>query len=90
MLILSRKTNESIVIDGKITIKILRVEGDLVKIGIDAPPDIPVHRKEVYQEIQKNNQEALTQGRPKLPKMPGPSSSSHLNVPTSSNVALAT
>ena len=59
MLILSRKSSESIVIDGRITVKIVRVEGDVVKIGIEAPADVPVHRQEVYEEIQRNNQQAL-------------------------------
>lgn len=71
MLILSRKINESIVIDGRIRVKIVRLEGDLVKVGIEAPMDVPVHRQEVYEEIQKNNREALTQGRPVLPRLPG-------------------
>ena len=70
MLILSRKTNESIVIDGRITVKIVRVEGDVVKLGVEAPPDVPVHRQEVYDEIQCNNKQALTQGRPVLPRLP--------------------
>lgn len=70
MLILSRKTNESIVIDGRIRVKIVRVEGEVVKLGVDAPPDVPVHRQEVYEEIQRNNREALTQGRPALPRLP--------------------
>jgi carbon storage regulator len=70
MLILSRKTNESIVIDGRIIVKIVRVEGDVVKLGVEAPPDVPVHRQEVYDEIQRNNKQALTQGRPVLPRLP--------------------
>ena len=70
MLILSRKINESIVIDGRIVVKIVRLEGDMVKVGIEAPPDVPVHRQEVYDEIQKNNREALTRGRPALPRLP--------------------
>jgi len=70
MLILSRKTNECIIIDGRITIKVVRVEGDSVKLGIDAPSSVAVHRQEVYEEIQRNNQEALTHGRPALPKLP--------------------
>lgn len=69
MLILSRKANESIVIDGRITVKVVRVDGDVVKLGIQAPPSVAVHRQEVYEEIQKNNQEALTHGRPALPKL---------------------
>ncbi len=70
MLILSRKANESIVIDGRITVKIVRVEGDVVKLGVEAPADVPVHRQEVYDEIQRNNKGALTQGRPALPRLP--------------------
>jgi carbon storage regulator len=69
MLILSRKPGESIVIDGRITIKVMRLDGDLVKIGIDAPINVPVHRQEVYDEIQKNNQEALTHPRSRLPRL---------------------
>ena len=60
MLILSRKLNESIVIDGRITVKVMRVDGDVVKLGIAAPAEIPVHRQEVYEEIRRNNQEAMT------------------------------
>ena len=70
MLILSRKTNESIVIDGRITVKVVRVDGDQVKLGIDAPNTVPVHRQEVYDEIQRNNREALTSTRPNLPRLP--------------------
>jgi carbon storage regulator len=65
MLILSRKTDESIVIDGRVIVKVVRVEGDVVKLGIDAPEHVPVHRQEVYDEIQRTNKEALTYGRPK-------------------------
>ena len=78
MLILSRKTNESIVIDGRITVKIVRVEGDVVKLGVEAPPDVPVHRQEVYDEIQRNNKNALTQGRPVLPRLPESKPKKHL------------
>jgi carbon storage regulator len=70
MLVLSRKINECLVIDGRIRVKIVRVDGDVVKLGIEAPSDVPVHRQEVYDEIQRNNQEALTNGRPVLPKLP--------------------
>jgi carbon storage regulator len=69
MLILSRKTGESIVIDGRIVIKIVRLDGDIVKVGIQAPSEVPVHRQEVYDEIQKNNQEALTTGKIQLPRL---------------------
>jgi carbon storage regulator len=69
MLILSRKSGESIVIDGRIHVKIVRVEGDVVKIGIEAPMDVPVHRKEVYEEIQGSNQRALIRETVSLPKL---------------------
>ncbi len=69
MLILSRKPNESVVIDGRIIVKIMRVEGDIVKLGIEAPSDIPIFRQEIYEEIQRNNREALTQGRPSIPRL---------------------
>ena len=69
MLILSRKSSESIVIDGRIRVKIVRVEGDVVKIGIEAPADVPVHRQEVYDEIQRNNQQALVRPAAPLPRL---------------------
>lgn len=69
MLILSRKLNESIVIDGRIIVKVVRVDGDVVKLGIEAPKDVPVHRQEVYAEIQKSNQEALATNRAALPQL---------------------
>ncbi|HWH71758.1 MAG TPA: carbon storage regulator CsrA [Candidatus Sulfotelmatobacter sp.] len=70
MLILSRKPGESIVIDGRIVVKIVRVEGEIVKVGIEAPAEVSVHRQEVYEEIQRNNQQALTQPKAPLPKLP--------------------
>jgi carbon storage regulator len=69
MLILSRKPGESIVIDGRITVTVIRLEGDIVKLGIAAPREVPVHRQEVYEEIQRNNVEALTDSRPQLPRL---------------------
>jgi carbon storage regulator len=71
MLILSRKVGESIIIDGKIAVRVMRVDGEVVKLGIQAPAEVPVHRQEVYEEIQQSNQAALTQQRPVLPKLPG-------------------
>jgi len=69
MLILTRKVGESIVIDGRIVMTITRLEGDTVRVGIEAPSDVPVHRSEVYNEIQKNNQAALTSGGLTIPKL---------------------
>ena len=58
MLALSRKINESIIIGNNIEIKILEIKGDQVKIGIEAPRSIPVHRKEIYIQIQESNRQA--------------------------------
>jgi carbon storage regulator len=69
MLILSRKLNESIVIDGRITVKVVRIDGETIKLGIAAPADVPVHREEVYEEIRKSNLEAVTQRTGPVPKL---------------------
>jgi carbon storage regulator len=70
MLVLSRKTNENIIIDGRIVVKIVRTEGNFVKVGIEAPPEIPVHRQEIYEEIQRGNKAALRLGRPRSAFIP--------------------
>lgn len=58
MLVLSRKKGESIIIDGKIEVKIISIEGDLVKLGIEAPKSVAIYRQEVYKAIQEENQAA--------------------------------
>ena len=58
MLILSRRTDESIVIGDEVTITILSVKGKQVRIGITAPPDVSVHREEIYQRIQASDPES--------------------------------
>ncbi len=58
MLALSRKKNEAIVINNNIEITILEIKGDQVKIGVSAPKEVPVYRKEVYVQIQEANKEA--------------------------------
>ena len=63
MLVLTRKRNESIVIGDDIEVRILSVVGEKVRIGIEAPRDIPVFRKEVYLEIQQQRLEAGTSAR---------------------------
>jgi carbon storage regulator len=63
MLVLTRKRNESIVIGDDIEVSVLSVAGEKVRIGIDAPRDIPVFRKEVYLEIQQQRLEAGTSAR---------------------------
>lgn len=59
MLVLSRKTGESIMIGDDIELKIISIEGDQVKIGIEAPRSIKVYRSEVYRAIQEENRGAL-------------------------------
>lgn len=51
MLVLSRKKNESIVINNDITVTVVEIRGDKVRLGIVAPKDVPVHRQEVYEAI---------------------------------------
>ena len=59
MLALSRKKNEAIIINNNIEITILEVKGEQVKIGIAAPKEVPIYRKEVYLQIQDATKEAV-------------------------------
>lgn len=52
MLVLSRKKNESIVINNDIRIVVVEIRGDKVRLGVEAPREVPVHRHEVYEAIQ--------------------------------------
>ncbi len=54
MLVLSRKKNESIVINDNISIVVVEIRGDKVRLGVEAPKEIPVHRREVYDAIKKS------------------------------------
>ncbi|MDD3840946.1 MAG: carbon storage regulator CsrA [Clostridia bacterium] len=58
MLVLSRKKDQSIVIGDNIEITIIDIQGDQVRIGINAPKNVAIHRKEVYLEIQEENKKA--------------------------------
>jgi carbon storage regulator len=56
MLVLSRKKNESIIIiNNDVTIVVVEIRGDKVRLGIEAPKDMPVHRREVWDAIQRSN-----------------------------------
>jgi carbon storage regulator len=54
MLVLSRKKNESIVINDDITIVVVEIRGDKVRLGVEAPKEVPVHRREVFDAIHRN------------------------------------
>ena len=60
MLVLTRKTNQSIHIGDDIEIKVIQVDGDQVKLGINAPKNVEIHRSEVYIAIQEENSQAAT------------------------------
>ena len=75
MLVLSRKKNESIVINDDISIVVVEIRGDKVRLGIEAPKEIPVHRREVYdaikQELQKANRRSGFSDESGSPAKPG-------------------
>ncbi len=64
MLALSRKKGESLVINNNIEVTILEVKGDQIKLGIKAPREISIYRKEVYDQIQESNKTAMTEQTP--------------------------
>lgn len=59
MLALSRKKNEALIINNNIEVTVLEIKGEQVKLGISAPKDVPVYRKEVYAQIQDANADAV-------------------------------
>ena len=62
MLALTRKKQEAIVVNNNVEITVLEVKGDQVKLGISAPKEVPVYRKEIYLQIQAANKEAMSGG----------------------------
>ena len=64
MLALSRKRDESLIIDNNIEVTILDISGDQVKLGISAPKEIPIYRKEVYLQIQEANKQSMETASP--------------------------
>ena len=60
MLVLTRKKGEALVINNNIEITVLEIRGDQIKIGISAPKDVPIYRKEVYLQIQQENEAAIS------------------------------
>ncbi len=69
MLVLARKVNESIIVDDNIEIVILDVQGEQVKLGIKAPKEVKIYRKEIYEEIQKENIKAAKTTPQKLDEL---------------------
>ncbi len=61
MLVLTRKLREKVVISTDIIVTVLHIDGDQVKLGIQAPKDVSIHRQEIFDEIVKSNREALLQ-----------------------------
>jgi carbon storage regulator len=70
MLVLSRKKNESIVINDDITIVVVEIRGDKVRLGVEAPKEVPVHRREVYDAIKRTNELSKGNGDPKAANQP--------------------
>ncbi len=64
MLVLSRKKQEQIVIDEAILVTVVDIRGDRVRLGVDAPKDVPVHRKEVYEAIKREAAHKQSSGEP--------------------------
>lgn len=62
MLVLSRKKNESIIINNDITIVVVEIRGDKVRLGVEAPKEVPVHRREVYDAIKRAESEQQRTG----------------------------
>ena len=58
MLVFTRRRNEAIIVADGIEIRVLRVTRDAVRLGVTAPPDIPVHRQEIYEQIRDANRRA--------------------------------
>lgn len=67
MLVLSRKKNESIIIDGKIVITVIEVRGDKVRLGIQAPREIPIHRSEVYEALMQLSEQDSSEDETSIP-----------------------
>ena len=77
MLILSRKRNESLIIDENIIVTVIDIRGDKVRLGIDAPREMPVQRQEVYEAVKR---EAVPRSAERTPKQPTPPTKTQVNL----------
>ncbi len=71
MLVLTRKSEQSVMVGGTIEVKVLGVKGDQVSLGFSAPREISIHRKEVYKAIQEENTQAVSRNRQSLEQLMG-------------------
>ncbi len=69
MLVLARKINESIILNDNIEVVVLDIQGEQVKLGIKAPREVKIYRKEIYEAIQKENIEAAQTAAPKIDEL---------------------
>lgn len=79
MLILQRKKDESIVINDNISIGVLRIRGGKIHLGIDAPKEVPIHRREIHERIKR--QETATASKPVERERPEPKPARHSEHP---------
>lgn len=90
MLVLSRQRDESIIIGDNVQVTIVDIRGDKVRLGIVAPAEVPVHRKEVYDAIQRENKKAAGVGPEDLPGAAGSNHKpgSHSPSPTTADTPI--
>ena len=72
MLVLARKPTQKIVIGGDIIVHVIRNDRGVVKLGIEAPANVSVHRQEIYDEIQRENRTAILSRETPVPKLARP------------------
>ncbi|MEZ5321037.1 MAG: carbon storage regulator CsrA [Microthrixaceae bacterium] len=81
MLVLSRKSGESIVINGNITVTVVEIRGDHVRLGIDAPREITIHREEIHAEMAGANREAAGSSPVDVGRLPRPDAKAEASRP---------
>ncbi|MBV8639543.1 MAG: carbon storage regulator CsrA [Candidatus Eremiobacteraeota bacterium] len=88
MLVLSRKINQSIMIGDNVRIVVVAVDRDQVKLGIEAPREVPVHRSEIYEEIQRSNRVAAESAGVPAAEVPATPSATPATIGTASRARL--